>query len=278
MSKLIVYESDLIGEVLEQYSDLKQYSLVSICNACKDRKDINELKLDNSLIEATNLSVDIINGVYNRTYYELYLEDILDEFENVHVMIKAEFESKFRSAFPFMIDETEYYLKDVPVKKDVIIPVQELELISYNDIGEILKRYGKEQIVNYSDLLKGNVGFTADLNIDLLLSCDANYVDISTLVTYVKVRLDQRLPFEMTLRRIVVLKEIKYIVNSKYINDTLELFPFLFKENDLKEKSLVNLPEIIQEMLLTKTSERQGRVIDSDSSGSMEKKKMEGYF
>lgn len=38
------------------------------------------------------------------------------------------------------------------------------------------------------------------------------------------------------------------------------------------------LPEIIQEMLLTKTSERQGRVIDRDSAGSMEKKKMEGYF
>lgn len=38
------------------------------------------------------------------------------------------------------------------------------------------------------------------------------------------------------------------------------------------------LPEIIQEMLLTKTSERQGRVIDSDQAGSMEKKKIEGYF
>lgn len=38
------------------------------------------------------------------------------------------------------------------------------------------------------------------------------------------------------------------------------------------------LPEVIQEMLLTKTSERQGRAIDHDSSGSMEKKKMEGYF
>ncbi len=38
------------------------------------------------------------------------------------------------------------------------------------------------------------------------------------------------------------------------------------------------LPEIIQEMLLTKTSERQGRLIDSDQSGSMEKKKIEGYF
>ncbi|MDD2838413.1 MAG: sulfate adenylyltransferase subunit CysD [Sulfuricurvum sp.] len=38
------------------------------------------------------------------------------------------------------------------------------------------------------------------------------------------------------------------------------------------------LPEIIQEMLLTKTSERQGRLIDSDSAGSMEKKKIEGYF
>ena len=38
------------------------------------------------------------------------------------------------------------------------------------------------------------------------------------------------------------------------------------------------VPEIIQEMLLTKTSERQGRVIDHDSSGSMEQKKREGYF
>ena len=38
------------------------------------------------------------------------------------------------------------------------------------------------------------------------------------------------------------------------------------------------LPEIIQEMLLTKTSERQGRLIDADSAGSMEKKKIEGYF
>lgn len=44
------------------------------------------------------------------------------------------------------------------------------------------------------------------------------------------------------------------------------------------ESSAKTLPEIIQEMLLTKTSERQGRVIDHDSSGSMEKKKMEGYF
>ncbi|KKO47070.1 sulfate adenylyltransferase subunit 2 [Arsukibacterium ikkense] len=44
------------------------------------------------------------------------------------------------------------------------------------------------------------------------------------------------------------------------------------------ESTAATLPEIIQEMLLTKTSERQGRVIDHDSSGSMEKKKMEGYF
>ncbi|TKB46133.1 sulfate adenylyltransferase subunit CysD [Thalassotalea mangrovi] len=44
------------------------------------------------------------------------------------------------------------------------------------------------------------------------------------------------------------------------------------------ESNAETLPEIIQEMLLTKTSERQGRVIDKDSSGSMEKKKMEGYF
>ena len=44
------------------------------------------------------------------------------------------------------------------------------------------------------------------------------------------------------------------------------------------ESEANTLPDVIQEMLLTKTSERQGRVIDHDSSGSMEKKKMEGYF
>jgi len=44
------------------------------------------------------------------------------------------------------------------------------------------------------------------------------------------------------------------------------------------ESEAQSLTEIIQEMLLTKTSERQGRVIDHDQAGSMEKKKMEGYF
>jgi sulfate adenylyltransferase subunit 2 len=44
------------------------------------------------------------------------------------------------------------------------------------------------------------------------------------------------------------------------------------------ESNADTLPAIIQEMLLAKTSERQGRVIDYDSAGSMEKKKQEGYF
>ena len=44
------------------------------------------------------------------------------------------------------------------------------------------------------------------------------------------------------------------------------------------ESTATTLPEIIQEMLLTKTSERQGRVIDYDQAGSMEEKKKEGYF
>jgi sulfate adenylyltransferase subunit 2 len=44
------------------------------------------------------------------------------------------------------------------------------------------------------------------------------------------------------------------------------------------ESTADTLPAIIQEMLLTTSSERQGRVIDHDSSASMEKKKQEGYF
>ena len=44
------------------------------------------------------------------------------------------------------------------------------------------------------------------------------------------------------------------------------------------ESTATTLPDIIKEMLLTKTSERQGRAIDHDQAASMEKKKQEGYF
>jgi sulfate adenylyltransferase subunit 2 len=44
------------------------------------------------------------------------------------------------------------------------------------------------------------------------------------------------------------------------------------------ESTATTLPEIIQEMLLTTTSERQGRAIDHDQAASMEQKKQQGYF
>ena len=44
------------------------------------------------------------------------------------------------------------------------------------------------------------------------------------------------------------------------------------------KSTAATLPDIIQEMLLTKSSERQGRMIDHDQAASMEKKKQEGYF
>ena len=44
------------------------------------------------------------------------------------------------------------------------------------------------------------------------------------------------------------------------------------------ESEADTLEDIIQEMLLTRTSERQGRMIDHDQAASMEKKKQEGYF
>ncbi len=55
---------------------------------------------------------------------------------------------------------------------------------------------------------------------------------------------------------------------------TLGCYPL----TDAVESTAATLPEIIQEMLLTTTSERQGRMIDHDQAASMEKKKQEGYF
>jgi sulfate adenylyltransferase subunit 2 len=44
------------------------------------------------------------------------------------------------------------------------------------------------------------------------------------------------------------------------------------------DSSAATLPEILAEMLVARTSERQGRVIDQDTEASMERKKREGYF
>ena len=75
---------------------------------------------------------------------------------------------------------------------------------------------------------------------------------------------DERMPLEPG--EIPVMKSVRF--------RTLGCYPL----TGAVESQADTLPEVIQEMLLTTTSERQGRVIDQDSLGSMEKKKMEGYF
>ena len=75
---------------------------------------------------------------------------------------------------------------------------------------------------------------------------------------------DERLPLKEG--------EVPMIKNVRF--RTLGCYPL----TGAVESTATTLPEIIQEMLLTKTSERQGRMIDHDSAASMEKKKQEGYF
>lgn len=75
---------------------------------------------------------------------------------------------------------------------------------------------------------------------------------------------DDRMPKE--LAKTAVMKSVRF--------RTLGCYPL----TGAVESTATTLEEIIQEMLLTTTSERQGRVIDVDQSASMEKKKQEGYF
>lgn len=64
------------------------------------------------------------------------------------------------------------------------------------------------------------------------------------------------------------------IVKKKVRFRTLGCYPL----TGAVESEATTLTDIIQEMLLTRTSERQGRVIDHDATGSMEDKKRQGYF
>ena len=75
---------------------------------------------------------------------------------------------------------------------------------------------------------------------------------------------DDRMPED--LAKTAVMKSVRF--------RTLGCYPL----TGAVESTAATLDDIIQEMLLTTTSERQGRVIDVDQSASMEKKKQEGYF
>jgi len=75
---------------------------------------------------------------------------------------------------------------------------------------------------------------------------------------------DNRVPPELAEK--AVMKKVRF--------RTLGCYPL----TGAVESEATTLPEIIQEMLLATTSERQGRTIDKDQAGSMEKKKREGYF
>jgi len=75
---------------------------------------------------------------------------------------------------------------------------------------------------------------------------------------------DDRMPED--LAKTAVMKSVRF--------RTLGCYPL----TGAVESTAATLEDIIQEMLLTRTSERQGRVIDADQSASMEKKKQEGYF
>ena len=75
---------------------------------------------------------------------------------------------------------------------------------------------------------------------------------------------DERMPEE--LRKKAKMEKVRF--------RTLGCYPL----SGAIESNASTLPEVISEMLLSRNSEREGRLIDKDQEGSMEKKKMEGYF
>ncbi len=96
--------------------------------------------------------------------------------------------------------------------------------------------------------------------VDLYLAATRPVVDYNGLMIMVD---DDRFP----------LKDLKPSVKSVRFR-TLGCYPL----SGAVESTATTLPQVIQEMLLTTTSERQGRAIDHDQAASMEKKKQEGYF
>ena len=96
--------------------------------------------------------------------------------------------------------------------------------------------------------------------VDLYLAAPRPVVDYNGLMIMID---DDRFPLK---NLVPTIKSVRF--------RTLGCYPL----SGAVESTATTLPQVIQEMLLTTTSERQGRAIDHDQAASMEKKKQEGYF
>ncbi|OBR91576.1 chaperone protein ClpB [Clostridium ragsdalei P11] len=238
---LYVYEKNKLKKLQEKLSGYRFASIAYLLYKCDSLADMDKLvteDIDNTIVDITNMIKD---GNYYRTFTERYFWTLVEEYENVHFCLNAEFLTSFLELFPYFFNEkdinTEFcndiiereYREEEEKEYEKCCP---LSLYVYKNHGTVQKLHEDGTLIPISSVIENYQGVLLQYNIDkiacIIKDEEIEYVDISSAIRTIKLRNDLIFPLEILLYRISGIKEIKYSLESGLLPAIVEFFPFTF--------------------------------------------------
>ncbi|MBU3175238.1 AAA family ATPase [Clostridium estertheticum] len=235
---LYVYDQNKLNNLQGKLSEYKFVSIAYFLYICDVLTDMDELvaeDVDNSIIDITNMIKD---SNYYKVFTERYLRTLVEEYENVHFCLKAEYLTSFQEFFPYFFNEedinTEFCDEIIEREKEEkeYEEYRPLSLYVYKNIDTVQKLHEEGTLISISSLVENYEGILLQYSIDKI-SCmikdkEIEYIDISSTIRTIKLRNDLIFPLEIFFYRISRIKEIKYSLESDLIPTIVEFFPFTF--------------------------------------------------
>lgn len=237
-SLLYVYDPENLNQMEEELKEFDFFSfthLYYIYDSLDKLAKLESSDIENAIVDITNMTVD---NYFTRTFSELYLEMLMEHFDNVHFCIQADQLEKFNNRYPYLFDD-ESIVRDFTSKENednlseseikICLPT---DLYFYKNITAVKGLCKQGTLVPISKLIDEYGGINFRYNIDSIAKAiEANgieYIDISSIIETIKIRGDLTLLFEVLLHRILRSAKIKYCTGKSLASEIINLFPFTF--------------------------------------------------
>ncbi len=259
---LYIYDIEKLSELKNELNDYDFVTLTSILRDCSSVSDIHGLSISFNAIDLTNFFYDTSNNRWHRGVIEEYIDEISSQFPNVVFTLVSNEKKKFTDMYPFIFsdDDIHYFISEKEINQlpDEIICINSMtnEIYVYKDAIEICEKANEVNIFSFSQLVKDFNGINANFNFDKLDKNTSYFIDITTLIEYLKFRKDQVFVYELIFVELSKRENIRYLIHKCLIDNMHELFPFIFRtqkdfisqmvdkctdcENDVKYESVTD--------------------------------------
>ncbi|TCO79416.1 AAA family ATPase [Marinisporobacter balticus] len=253
--RLVIYDYECLSKIKLQLVNYEFVSFSFIYRQCSDINNIDDLQLDKHAIDITSYFYDVNNDRYYRTFFENYLYELMEHFPDVKLLLLSKETDNFFKIFPYLFKESkvEYFVNNEDNIEDskpkTTISCSKKYIYSYEKIRDIRAGIDNELIYSFTHLAKSYDGINVKFDFEKLTN-ESIYIELTSLVEYLKVRADQIFNYELILNDLLKKNNVKYLINKQYLEQCNEIFPFLFT-------SYEDLPDDISKKIEEENLEKQ---------------------